>query len=84
MRKHGIKPMHLSAESGYSRQHLLRVRNGTMDPTRRCIASVTSACKRLSQTDVRAADLFDLDGEAATREVGGARRRRRGQLPWTI
>lgn len=58
-----IKPAHLAKESGYSRQHLLRIRMGRMEPTRRCIAAITAACRRLSNEPVRAADLFDLEGE---------------------
>lgn len=56
-----IKPAHLARESGYSRQHLLRIRMGRMEPTRRCIAAIVSACRRLSGEQVRAADLFQLE-----------------------
>ena len=63
LKSRGIKPAHLARESGYSRQHLLRIRMGRMEPTRRCIASIVTACRRLSREPVRAADLFDLDGE---------------------
>lgn len=58
-----IKPAQLARESGYSRQHLLRIRKGTMDPTRRCIAAITAACRRISGEPVRASDLFDLDSD---------------------
>ena len=58
-----IKPAHLARESGYSRQHLLRIRMGRMEPTRRCIAAISAACRRLSGEAVRASDLFDLEGE---------------------
>ena len=58
-----IKPAHLARESGYSRQHLLRIRMGRMEPTRRCIAAIAAACRRLSGEPVRASDLFDLEGE---------------------
>jgi hypothetical protein len=63
LKSRGIKPAHLARESGYSRQHLLRIRMGRMEPTRRCIAAITGACRRLSGETVRAADLFDLEGE---------------------
>ncbi len=56
-----IKPAHLARESGYSRQHILRIRMGTMEPTRRCIAAITAACRRLAQEKVDASDLFDLE-----------------------
>ena len=57
----GLKPADLARESGYSRQHLLRVRMGRMEPTRKCIKAVAGACRRLSHKRVKAADLFDLD-----------------------
>ena len=63
LKSRGIKPAHLARESGYSRQHLLRIRMGRMEPTRRCIAAIAAACRRLSGENVRAADLFDLEGE---------------------
>lgn len=63
LKSRGIKPAHLARESGYSRQHLLRIRMGRMEPTRRCIAAIASACRRLSGEAVRASDLFDLEGE---------------------
>jgi len=63
LKSRGIKPAHLARESGYSRQHLLRIRMGRMEPTRRCIAAIVTACRRLSREQVRATDLFDLEGE---------------------
>ena len=63
IKSRGIKPAHLARESGYSRQHLLRIRMGRMEPTRRCIAANVAACRRLSHEAVRAADLFDLEGD---------------------
>ena len=60
IKSRGIKPAHLARESGYSRQHLLRIRMGRMEPTRRCIAAIVAACRRLSREPVRADDLFDL------------------------
>lgn len=63
LKSRGIKPAHLARESGYSRQHLLRLRMGRMEPTRRCIAAIAAACRKLSGENVRASDLFDLEGE---------------------
>lgn len=63
LKTRGIRPAHVARESGYSRQHVLRVRMGRMEPTRRCIAAITTACRRLSGENVRAVELFDLDGE---------------------
>jgi predicted transcriptional regulator len=61
LKSRGIKPAHLAMESGYSRQHLLRIRMGRMEPTRRCIAAIVGACRRLSREQVGAAELFDLE-----------------------
>jgi len=61
LKRHRIKPAHLARESGYSRQHLLRIRMGRMEPTRRCIAAIVSACRRLSRQPVHAEELFDLE-----------------------
>lgn len=63
LKSRGIKPAHLARESGYSRQHLLRIRMGRMEPTRRCISAIVGALRRLSHEHVHAADLFDLEGE---------------------
>ena len=57
----GIKPAHLAVHSEYSRQHLLRVRMGKMEPTRKCIAAIVKACRRLAMEQVKASDLFDLE-----------------------
>ena len=63
LKKWDIRPAHLAHESGYSRQHLLRVRMGKIEPTRRCMAAIAAACRRLSRHTVRVGDLFDLEGE---------------------
>ena len=63
IKSRGIKPAYLARESGYSRQHLLRIRLGTMEPTRRCMAAIVAACRRLSGETVRATDLFNLEGD---------------------
>jgi hypothetical protein len=65
LRSRGIRPAHLSRESGYSRQFLLRVRLGRVQPTRCCIARVVQACRRLTRGPVRARDLFDLPSAAS-------------------
>ncbi|HEX3533470.1 MAG TPA: hypothetical protein VHT23_04560 [Gemmatimonadaceae bacterium] len=56
-----IKPAKLAVSCGYSRQHLLRIRMGRMEPTRRCIKAVVVACRRLAREQVSASDLFDLE-----------------------
>lgn len=64
LRSEGIKPAHLARESGYSRQHLLRLRKGQMEPTRVCIAALTGACSRLTGRRVAAEELFALEEES--------------------
>lgn len=67
LKKHSIEPAQLAKESGYSRQHLLRVRQGTMEPTRPCISRIVAACRRLTDQNVAAPDLFNLEGEPEPR-----------------
>jgi hypothetical protein len=63
LKNRGIKPAHLARESGYSRQFLLRLRLGRITPTRRCVAEIIGACRRLAREPVRASDLFDLTAD---------------------
>jgi hypothetical protein len=65
LKSRDIKPAHVARESGYSRQHLLRIRMGRMEPTRRCIAALVAACRHLSREAVQAQTLFDL-GDAVS------------------
>jgi hypothetical protein len=67
MRRRGIKPAHLARESGYSRQHLLRIRRGRMEPTRRCMAALIAAVRRMTHEPIRAEELFDLENEEDVR-----------------
>jgi hypothetical protein len=60
-----LKPLRIAFEANYSRQHLLRIRKGEMEPTRKCIKAVTAAIRRLTQEPITAADLFDLDEECS-------------------
>jgi len=60
LKSRGIKPANLARESGYSRQFLLRLRLGRITPTRRCVAEIIRACRRLTREPVRASDLFVL------------------------
>lgn len=59
LRKHAILPVTLARESGYSRQHLLRVRLGEGGSTRRLILGVTATCSRLSGQPVTPNVLFE-------------------------
>lgn len=70
IRSHGIKPAHLARESGYSRQHLLRLRFGRMRPSLTCIAALVIALRRLTNKRVSAEDLFEpCDIHLAWREA---------------
>jgi transcriptional regulator with XRE-family HTH domain len=57
----GIRPAALARVSGISRQHLLRLRKGEMEPTRPAIVALARACQLLLHEQVRADELFDLD-----------------------
>ena len=59
LKTRGIKPAHLARETAYTRQHLLRVRTGQMNPSPRCIAAIVAACRKLSGENVGVTDLFD-------------------------
>lgn len=61
LRSRHIKSVQVAKLSGYSRQYLLRVRLGLMEPTRPCIKAITKACRSITGEPVKAADLFDLD-----------------------
>jgi transcriptional regulator with XRE-family HTH domain len=61
IRSRGIKPAHLARESGYSRQHLRRLRLGRMLPSLPCIAALTIAARRLTREPVTPLDLFERD-----------------------
>jgi hypothetical protein len=72
IRSHGIKPAHLARESGYSRQHLLRLRFGRMRPSLTCIAALVVALRRLTHEHIAAENLFEaIDIRLAWREARG-------------
>ena len=74
IRSHGIKPAHLARESGYSRQHLLRLRFGRMRPSLTCIAALVIALRRLTNKRVTPEDLVEPDDiHLAWREARGQR-----------
>jgi hypothetical protein len=56
---HGIKPAHLARESGYSRQHLLRIRYGRLQPSLTCIAALVIAIRRLTRERIKPDQLFE-------------------------
>jgi hypothetical protein len=64
----------LARVSGYSRQHIRRIRKGLNRPSRRCIAALVGACRKLTGEKV---ETFDLFGDAAHRRKVRRRSRRR-------
>jgi hypothetical protein len=60
LRERQIKPAHLAQRSGYTRQHILRLRQGKQEPTRRCMIALARAVQSLTGDRVQAGDLFDL------------------------
>jgi hypothetical protein len=61
LKANAIKPAHLAAKSGYSRQHILRLRQGQQNPTQNLVLAVLYACRSLSHNrKLAASDLFDL------------------------
>jgi transcriptional regulator with XRE-family HTH domain len=42
----GIRPAHLAHDAGVSRQHLLRLREGTAEPTRHMMVILATAARR--------------------------------------
>jgi tetratricopeptide (TPR) repeat protein len=59
----GITPGVLELESGISRQHLLRMRKGEIEPRRDMIAAVVSAFRHLTMEDVQPEDVIELSVE---------------------
>jgi transcriptional regulator with XRE-family HTH domain len=58
----GIRPARLAAESGVSRQHLLRLRKGEMEPTRPVRVAIAAGCSRLLRRRVQVSEVFELEG----------------------
>jgi tetratricopeptide (TPR) repeat protein len=64
MQAQKIKPIDLARVSGYTRQYLLRLRQGIMDPSRECIVAIVDAASSLSGSAVRPEELFVLSGDS--------------------
>jgi predicted transcriptional regulator len=60
IRENGILPAQLARVACVSRQHLLRLRTGTADPTRHVMARLTMGCNLLLNRRVLTSELFDL------------------------
>lgn len=59
----GIEPGMLEIESGISRQHLLRMRKGEIEPRRDMIAAVVSAFRQITLEDIQPEDVVELSVE---------------------
>jgi DNA-binding phage protein len=57
---HRLKPARIARQSGCSRQHLYRLRAGTMEPTRPVIRALRLAAQCVLKRRVRAEELFEL------------------------
>lgn len=64
MEQTGIKPAVLAQEARYSRQHLLRLRKGTAEPTRAVMVALAQACSRRLERHVHVRELFDIGDDA--------------------
>ncbi len=64
-----IKPAHLARETGYCRQHVLRIRKGRMKPSQKCIEAIAAACRKMSGQNVGVTDLYG--GPTAKSARGG-------------
>jgi transcriptional regulator with XRE-family HTH domain len=64
LKGNGVKPSHLARDAGVSRQHLLRLRCGTVDPTLHMMVILATAARRILGRKVSVGEMFDLgDGE---------------------
>jgi tetratricopeptide (TPR) repeat protein len=73
IRKHHLRPADIAKAIDFTRQHLLRLRFGLAEPSRRFILAVTPVIAQLSHEPVTADDLFERGYEFLASE--GARLR---------
>lgn len=60
IRANGIRVVQLALWAGISRQHLLRLRKGEMEPTRPVMLAIARAAGDWLGRRVRVAELFDI------------------------
>lgn len=65
LHENNLRPGTIAKQAGYSRQHLLRLRHGEMEPTRGSMVAIAAACAHLLGRSVHPSDLFDLDPPAS-------------------
>jgi predicted transcriptional regulator len=76
MQEWGVMPSALAKRSGVSRAHLLRLRRGEMDPTRRIMIALADAASKMQRKAVYVVELFELSRsdeamyQALIRKVG--------------
>jgi transcriptional regulator with XRE-family HTH domain len=56
----GVKPSGLAERAGVSRQHLLRLRRGQMEPTRRMMVALANAASQICRRTAYTVELFEL------------------------
>src|SRR4051794_36549510 len=56
----GVKPGVFAKRAGVSRQHLLRLRSGTMDPSRAVMCKLALAASAMRNERVFITDMFEL------------------------
>jgi hypothetical protein len=65
MERFGITDTALSRESRVSIRQVNYVKLGEKEPTRRTIAALLAACRRLTKRSIAVTDLFDFNEERA-------------------
>jgi hypothetical protein len=65
-----IKPLHLATACGYSRQHILGIRTGEREPTRRCMAAILAGLRSLTRRQLTVLDIFEFEDGPAERPGG--------------
>lgn len=63
MERHDITDTALSRESRVSVRHVNYVKLGEKEPSRRTIAALLAACRRLTKRSIHVTDLFDFNDE---------------------
>lgn len=60
MKEWGVMPSAFARRSGVSRAHLLRLRRGEMEPSRRVMVKLTETASAMQQKTVYVVELFEL------------------------
>jgi transcriptional regulator with XRE-family HTH domain len=60
MKEWGVMPGAFAKRSGVSRAHLLRLRRGEMEPTRRIMTALAEAASAMQHKSVYVVELFEL------------------------